>query len=444
MPEKQIIDLAITGGRVLTIDQDMTEYYPGSVYISGNRIHWTGRDAEQPVDCQIRERIDASGKIVLPVFFNGHNHSTMSIFRGLGNDLSLERWLNDFIWPAEREMINPETVYLGTMLSVIEMIRSGTGIFSDMYFFEDEVARASEEAGMRVIAGEAVFDFPSPNCASPLESMKFIRRLHERFKTHPLVDVSIAVHSPYTCSPDSIRLAAELSVELDITANIHLAETIGEIETMAGRYGKTPVQYLYDLDFLSERTIAHHSIHLSPGDRQLLKETGTAVITVPNSNMKLGSGSCDVRGLISMGITVGLGTDGPASNNNQSMVREIQQLARLARVTNHDPTILSAVDLIRIATINGARAYRMDKDLGSLECGKKADLQIINPDQPHWYPMYDPYASIAYAMHSEDVESVIIDGKTVMSNRVMVNIDEQRIFREMRKKAGSAKGSGPA
>ncbi|MCX6224130.1 MAG: amidohydrolase [Bacteroidia bacterium] len=437
MADTQIIDLAITGAHILTIDKDMTEYKPGSVYISGNRIHWIGHDSDQPENCKIQDKIDASGKIVLPVFFNGHNHAPMSIFRGLGNDLSLDRWLNEFIWPAERALINPGTVYRGTMLSVIEMIKSGTGIFSDMYFFEDEVARACEEVGMRVIAGEAVFDFPTPNCATPQESMAFIRKLHEQFRTHPLVDVAIAVHSPYTCSPDIIRQAGELSEELGITANIHLAETILEVETMSRRYGKTPVQYLYDLGFLSLRTIAHHSIHLTHGDRQMLKETGTAVVTLPNSNMKLGSGWCNVAGLIGMGITVALGTDGPASNNNQSMVRELQQLARLESINNLDPTVLSARELIRIATINGAKAYRMDMDLGSLEGGKKADLQIINPDQPHWYPLYDPYNSIAYAMHSEDVESVVIDGKMVMRNRLLVNVDEQRILREMKKRVGS-------
>lgn len=428
------IDLAITGAHILTIDQDMTEYKKGSIYISGNRIHWIGPDTGQPEDCMILEKIDASGKIVMPVFFNAHNHASMSIFRGLGNDLSLDKWLNEFIWPAESAMINPSTVYLGTMLSVIEMIRSGTGIFSDMYFFENEVARVCEETGMRGIIGEAVLDFPTPSQATPQESMKFTRVLHEQFKNHPLIRVSLAVHAPYSCSPEVIRQAAELSEELDIPANIHLAESVAEINTINERHGKSPVQHLHDLGFLSGRTVAHHAIHLSAEDRLLLRQSNTSVVTLPNSNMKLGSGACGVAELIRLGITVGLGTDGPASNNNQSLVREIQQLARLERVTNGDPSGLPARELIRIATINGARAYHLDQDLGSLECGKKADLQIINPDQPHWYPLYDPYNSIAYAMHSEDVESVIINGQAVMRNRVLVRVDEQRIFREMKKR----------
>jgi len=430
------IDLAITGAHILTIDQNMTEYKRGSLYISGNRIHWIGPDDQQPENCIIHEKIDASGKIILPTFFNAHNHASMSIFRGLGNDLSLDKWLNEFIWPLERVMINPPAVYLGTMLSVIEMVRSGTGIFSDMYFFENEVARVCERVGIRGILGEAILDFPSPSRATPQESMEFTRLLYEQFRNHPLILISLAVHAPYSCSPEVIRQAAEISEELNITANIHLAETISENDTMIQRYGKTSAGYLYDLGFLGPRTVAHHSIHLTRQDKQLLKETGTSIVTLPNSNMKLGSGSCEVAGLNRLGLTVALGTDGPASNNNQSMVREIQQLARLERVTNLDPNCLPARELVRMATINGAKAYRLDQDLGSLEYGKKADFQIINPDQPHWYPLYDPYNSIAYAMHSEDVESVIIEGKVVMRNRILVNVDEQRIFRELKKKLG--------
>ncbi len=436
MPEQINIDLAITGAHILTIDEKMSEYNPGAIYIQGNRIHWIGPDAEQPHDCLIREKIDASGKLVMPVFFNGHNHASMSFMRGLGNDLSLDRWLNEFIWPAEKIMINPETVYLGTMLSAIEMIRSGSGIFSDMYFFEDQVARVCEETGMRGIIGEAIFDFPSPSRPTPLDTMNFTRELHGRFKRHSLVNVSVAVHAPYTCSPDIIRQSMELAEDLDIPANIHLAETVTEIETIAAQYGKTPVQHLSDLGFLSPRTVAHHSVHLSDNDRQLLKETGTSVVTLPNSNMKLGSGACAVTELMRVGINVALGTDGPASNNHQSLLRELQQLARLERVVNMDPSCISSRDLIRIATINGAKAYRMDKELGSLEAGKKADLQIINPDQPHWYPHYDAYNSIAYAMQSSDVESVVVDGKVIMRDRALVNIEENRIFRELKKKAG--------
>jgi 5-methylthioadenosine/S-adenosylhomocysteine deaminase len=426
------IDLAITGGHILTIDERMTEYRTGSVLISGGEIVWIGDEKDQPAGCMIRERIDASGRIVMPAFFNGHNHAAMSIFRGLGNDLSLDRWLNDFIWPAERERVNPASVYLGTRLSAIEMIRSGTGIFSDMYFFEEEVARVCDETGIRGILGEAILDFPSPSRFSPQESFAHTRLLHSQFGNHPLLTVSLAVHAPYTCSPPVIREAGELSRELDLPANIHLAETTTEIGSMAERYGQSPVEYLLEHGFLSERTVAHHSVHLTEDDRKILQSAGTSVVTLPNSNMKLGSGACEVATLLACGINVAIGTDGPASNNNQSIVRDIQQLARLERVTHLDPTRLPARELVRIATINGAKAYGMDALIGSLENGKKADIQIINPDQPHWYPRYDPYTGIAYAMHSEDVESVIVNGRILMKDRELLTIDEHRVIREMK------------
>jgi 5-methylthioadenosine/S-adenosylhomocysteine deaminase len=360
----------------------------------------------------------------------------MSILRGLGNDLSLDRWLKEFIWPAEHALMTPENVYLGTMLSVIEMVRSGTGVFSDMYFFEDQVARVCEETGIRGILGEAVFDFPSPSQPTPDDSFKFTRKMVETYRNHPLIRVSMALHSPYTCSPEVIRKAVELSSELQISTNIHLAETRTEIETIAERYGMTPVQHLHATGGLTNRTVAHHMVHLTESDMELIAAAGTSVVTLPNSNMKLGSGACSVSRMKVKGINVALGTDGPASNNNQSMVKEMQQLARLERIANLDPTCISAPELIRTATINGARAYHLDSELGSLEVGKRADMQIINTCHPHWHPHYDPYSSLAYAMQSGDVETVIVEGKPIMKNRRMVTIDEQRIYRQIKKMAG--------
>jgi 5-methylthioadenosine/S-adenosylhomocysteine deaminase len=246
----------------------------------------------------------------------------------------------------------------------------------------------------------------------------------------------MALHSPYTCSPEVIRKAVELSSELQISTNIHLAETRTEIETIAERYGMTPVQHLHATGGLTNRTVAHHMVHLTESDMELIAAAGTSVVTLPNSNMKLGSGACSVSRMKVKGINVALGTDGPASNNNQSMVKEMQQLARLERIANLDPTCISAPELIRTATINGARAYHLDSELGSLEVGKRADMQIINTCHPHWHPHYDPYSSLAYAMQSGDVETVIVEGKPIMKNRRMVTIDEQRIYRQIKKMAG--------
>jgi 5-methylthioadenosine/S-adenosylhomocysteine deaminase len=421
-------DTLLYGCQILTIDARMTIHDLGSVVVEKGLIVYAGPSSSLPEEWKFRNKIDLTGKIVMPAFFNSHNHAAMSIFRGLGNDLSLNEWLNHFIWPAESRNINPDTVYLGTMISALEMIRSGTAIFSDMYFFEEEVARACEDIGMRVILGEGILDFPTPDKTTPYEAMKHIRNLHHQFKNHPLVSVSVAVHAPYTCSPEVVSKAAELSKNLNITANVHLAETSEEIHTIHTRYGKSPVRYLYDLGFLSERTVAHHGIYLSEEDMELIFETGTSIATIPNSNMKLGSGVCPVPDLIKKGINVSIGTDGAASNNNQSMLRELQQLLRLQKVVHRDPTIITAEEVIRMATINGAIAYGMENVTGSIEPGKQADLLVINPDQPHWYPRYNPYISIAYSMQSSDVESLMVGGEFIVRNHECTKVDEQELL----------------
>jgi 5-methylthioadenosine/S-adenosylhomocysteine deaminase len=360
----------------------------------------------------------------------------MSIFRGLGNDMSLDGWLNHFIWPAEKRFISPETVYVGSMVSMIEMIRSGTGTFSDMYFFEEEVARAASEIGMRVILGEGLLDFPTPSHSDAFSALRHTRRLHGVFKDHPLVGVSVAVHAPYTCAPDVIRQAAGLARELGISSNIHLAETSNEVELMRSKYGKSPVRYLADLGFLGPQTVAHHGIYLDKDDLEILAASGTTVASIPNSNMKLGSGSLRLSLLKEAGINVSIGTDGPASNNHQSMIREIQQVGRVQKVTHKDPTVINPAQLLRMATLNGARGYGLDRHLGSLEPGKLADLAIIDPGGPHWYPPYDPYNTMAYAMQSGDVETVLINGRVVLENRVLLHIDEREILHRFRKITG--------
>jgi len=427
------IDLEVEGGHILTLDEQSTEWMSGTVCISGNRIVFIGNPADRPSSFVTRETIDASGKIVMPTFFNCHTHAAMSIFRGLANDLSLELWLNNYIWPAEKRNVSRETVFLGTLISAMEMIKSGTSAFADMYFFQEDVARASEQCGIRVILGEALFDFPTPGTGTPEGSLAYTRSLHQRFTNHPLISVAVTTHAPYTCSPEVIRMAAELSEELGIPANIHLAETKDETETIQKRYGKSPTRYLYDLGFLTSRTVCNHGIYLSDEDVELIRQTGASIVTAVNSNMKLGSGICRVQELLQKGVNVAIGTDGAASNNNQSVLRELQQVGRIEKAYHEDPAVISASRLLSMATINGAKAYGRGNQLGSLKTGKMADLMIINPDQPHWYPRYDPVSSIAYSMQSEDVESVIINGRIVMRNRELTLVDEKKYLHEMRR-----------
>ena len=425
-------DLLVSGCQILTMDDSMNIWNDGALVVDKGKIVYCGPVEKIPEGWTFADRYDASGKIAMPPFFNSHNHAAMSIFRGLGNDLSLNAWLNQFIWPAESRNINPDTVYLATMLSAMEMVLSGTAVFSDMYFFEEEVGRASEEIGMRAILGEGILDFPTPSRSTPQETFEQTRHLADKYAHHSLINVAVAAHAPYTCSPDVLSGAAELAHDLKIPANIHVAETGEEFENLNKRYGKSPVRYLFDLGFLGSGTVIHHAIYLNPEDVDILAETGTNVATIPNSNMKLGSGVCPVPLLIEKGINVSIGTDGPASNNNQSMIRELQLLGRLQKVTHGDPTILPADQLVRMATINGARAYGLESGLGSLEAGKQADFILINTDKPHWYPRFNPYTSIAYSMHSSDVESVMVNGNFILKNRLFTTIDSDKILQEIR------------
>ena len=433
MKDQIPIDLVVTGAKILTLDGHFTEYDPGVIHIIGNRIHHIGPDDAAQQAVKARRILHADGRIIIPALFNSHNHAGMSIFRGLGNDLSLDGWLNHFIWPAEKRFISPETVYIGSLISMMEMIRSGTGTFSDMYFFEEEVARAADKIGMRAILGEGVMDFPTPSHPDAFATLRHTREMFNEFQDHPLITISVAAHAPYTCSPDVIRKAAELAKELNICSNIHLSETIKEVETITSRYGKSPAKYLSDLGFLGPQTVAHHGLYFNDEDLDILAESGTTIATITNSNMKLGSGSLQLKKLTKKGIHVSIGTDGPASNNHQSMIRELQEVARVQKVIYQDPTVITQPELLKMATINGAQGYGMGQQLGSLEVGKLADITIIDPGGPHWYPPFDPYNTIAYAMHSGDVESVIINGQLVMEQRVFPNIDEEEILDQFRK-----------
>jgi 5-methylthioadenosine/S-adenosylhomocysteine deaminase len=417
-------DIALTNGYLLTLDNDWSEYKYGTVLIRGSKIEYAGPllDSKSYIAKRI---IDAGGNIIMPAFFNGHTHSAMSVFRGTGNDLPLENWLNDHIWPAEARYATEENVYLGSMISAIEMIRSGTGIFADMYFFQEETIRACMELGIRIIAGEGILDFPTPNKKYPQEGLKYTEYLVSKFSKHPLVDISIPAHSPYSCSLEVLKEVRQLASALDITATIHLAETIREVEEMESKHGKTSTRFLDDIGFFDGRTVAYHCNHLSHEDMVILKERDVGIVTNPRSNMKLGSGIAPIPELISLGLTIGVGTDGAASNNNQNVMLDMQLLARLHKMDKLDPTVINSRQAIRMAVSNNSAIYGTDKKTGSLEAGKRADLIIIDTDQAHWQPLYDPYSNICYSMQPGDVITSMIDGKVIMDNRRIVTVDEE-------------------
>ena len=428
-------DIAIHNCHILTFDEEWKEFPEGLVLLRDNRISYVGNEADNPA-YKAERKIDAHGGIVMPPFFNGHTHSAMSILRGLGSEKALKTWLEDYIWPAEAKFVNEENVFLGSMISAIEMIKGGTGIFCDMYFFQEETAKACEELGIRMIMGEGVLDFPTPNKKSPEEGLILNEYLCGKYINHPLIELSIPAHAPYTCSPPVLEEIGELARRFDVPTTTHLAETEWETGEMKKRYGKSSTELLLDTGFIEGKSVAYHCNYLSVSDIQILHDNKVGIVSNPKSNMKLGSGICPVPELMETGLIIGIGSDGAATNNNSDLLSDIQFLPRLHKMNKLDPTIINAKQVLRMAVNNSAEIYGMDDRIGSIETGKLADMIIINTDQVHWQPLYDPYASIVYAMQPEDVDTTIINGKVIMEDRQIMTADEEE-FQEKIKTAVS-------
>ncbi len=423
-------DIHVKDAWILTMDSTFTDFPTGSILISGNKLSYIG-EALTSNQVIAKETIDAKGKLAMPPFFNGHAHAPMSLFRGFKNDVSLSSWLADYIWPAEASYIDADSVYLGTLLSGIEMIQAGVNIFADMYFFEDQVAQAAEELGMRAIVGEGILDFPTPNMKTPEEGLKLSEKQVQTYSSNPLIQVSFQAHSPYSCSAPILREISQKAKSLGIPVGIHLSETRKEVEDSIRNHGLTPPAYLAQLDFLHSNVVCYHCTHLTPEDRKILKDHNVGVVSLPNSNSVLGSGIAPIASMMSAGISVSIGTDGAASNNNQSVLQDIQLLVKQQKVVSLDPTILSAKTALQMATINGSSVYQLDENLGSLEVGKFADLILIELEQPHLQPIYDPYAQIIYAMQSNDVSDMLVNGKIILQDRTIVQVEEEKVIEQI-------------
>ncbi|MCD6347764.1 MAG: amidohydrolase, partial [Bacteroidales bacterium] len=424
-------DIHIRNARVLCLDENFTEFSDASILIRDGRIADIREDTAT-IKVEAKVTIDGSRKLIIPPFFNAHSHVAMSLLRGYSNDVPLQTWLEEYIWPAEKRIITPDSVYLGSMISGLEMIRSGCNIFADMYFFEDEVARASEELGIRAILGEGILDFPTPNMQTPAEGLRYTKRLWKKYHDHELISLSLPAHAPYTCSFDVLKDIAALSAELNIPATIHLSETKAEVEESLSKYRMTPTEYVENTGFFENHSVCYHCNHLSDNDISIFKKNDVSVITLPNSNMLLASGIAPIVKLMSKDINIGIGTDGAASNNNQSVLKDLQLLIKLQKVMHFDPTAISARQALVIATLNGAKAYGLNHSLGSLEIGKVADMILIDTDQPHMQPLYDPYAQILYSMNESDVSTLIINGRIIMNNRCIESVDEEKFLKEAR------------
>lgn len=424
----QKVDRLISGGRILVMDEKNHIIRNGAVAIEGEKIIAVGEKEDIEKLYTSGEVIDARESLVMPGLVNCHNHAPMTYFRGLADDLELMDWLNNYIFPAEAMFVNEEFSYLGGLLACAEMIKSGTTTFCDMYIFEDEVARAAKKAGMRCLVGEVLFDFPSPNFKTPEEGLMYSEFLIQKWANDPLVNILVEPHALYTCSFDLLRESKKLADKYGVPLGTHYLESRSEKEQLTEKFGKSPTHFLRDMGYLSDRFIAFHCVCLEEEDMRIFADYGCKVVHNPESNMKLASGVAPVPEMMRAGVTVGLGTDGCASNNNLDMFQEMDTAAKLHKVAKLDPTVMDAKTVVRMATCEGAKALGMENIVGSLKAGMKADIIIINLNKPHLTPLYNEYSHIVYAVNGADVDTVLINGKVVMKNRKLLTIAEDEMM----------------
>jgi 5-methylthioadenosine/S-adenosylhomocysteine deaminase len=422
-------DIIIKNGTILTLDSKNSIFENGFLCIRGDSISQIG--AGDPTWFNAEKIIDARGGLILPGLVNGHTHAAMSLFRGLADDLPLMEWLNHYIFPVECKM-DAEFVYTGTRLALAEMIMSGTTTFCDMYLFEDQVARAAREAGVRCLVGEVLYDFPSPNYGPVEKGLEYTESLIQKWQKDPLVSIAVEPHSLFTCSPELLIASNELALKYKVPLIIHVAETLTELSEIKKKYGKTPVNHLDSLGLLGPHLIADHCVHLENADIKTMARHGVSVVHNPESNMKLASGIAPIPQMLSQGLTVGLGTDGCASNNNLDLFSEMDTAAKLHKVNTLDPTIMDALTVLKMATIHGAKALGLQNVTGALEVGKKADVIVIDTHKPHLTPMYNAISHLVYAARGNDVSHSVINGQPVMEDRKLLTLDIDEIITQAR------------
>lgn len=423
-------DLLVTHGVVVTMDAQRRVVEDGAVAVRGDQIAAVGGAAETAARFQAKRVIDAHGALVMPGLINAHTHMAMSLFRGLAEDRALEEWLKKYIFPAEARNVTPEFVYWGTKLSMLEMARGGTTTAADMYYFEDDVARAMKEGGMRGLLGETIIGFPAPDNKTEQAALTYTQKYLDHWKGDPLITAAVAPHAIYTCSEDLLKKAAELARRNRAPILIHLAEAPYELEQSRKEHGLSPVGYLARMGVLGPDVTGAHCVWVDEADVRTLAHFGAGCSYNPSSNMKSAAGLSPVPEMLAGGVAVGIGSDGPASNNNQDLFEEMDLGAKLQKFSRMDPTALPAEQTVALATITGARALHMEKQIGSLEPGKKADLIVVDTTAAHATPMYNVYAQIVYALKESDVRTTIIGGRVVMEERRMLTLDEPSILAE--------------
>ncbi len=412
------------------MDNDLNIIENGMVVVSGNKILQAGKVEDLKNQYSAREVIDCGNSIVMPGLINTHTHAAMAYFRGLADDLPLTEWLEKHIWPAEAKFVKPDFVRKASELACLEMIKSGITFFNDMYYFSGVTAEACKQVGIRAMLSDAIIDFPAPSYKNVNEAIRLFKEFYNKYKDDELINISIQPHAIYTCCKKTLIKIKELAQEFNIPIHIHISETKKEVDDCKKQHGKSPVEYLDKIGFLSDKVIAAHSVWLSNNDLEIYKNRGVKVSHCPMSNMKLASGIAPIPEMLKMGITIGIGTDSAASNNTLDIFSEMRTCALLHKVGSLDPTALKAREVVKMATVGGAKVLGLENKIGSLENGKRADIITINLDKPHLTPIYNPFSHLVYCVEAQDVENVIINGKVIMGNREVKTIDEEKVLEE--------------
>lgn len=429
----QSADLLLTNAIVLTMDEAFTKYEPGALAVTGDSILAVGPESELSKEIVAKQIIDCNGKVLMPGLVNAHTHMAMTLLRGLADDLRLDVWLLGYMMPVEREFVSPDFVRLGTLIASAESIRSGVTCLADMYYYEEDVARAIAEVGLRAVCSQTVLKFPAPDAESFEESLAAAREFIQKWKGHHLVEPSVAPHAPYTCTDEILRATAALAVEYDVPLHTHLAETASEVQNSRDEHDMPVIPYVKKQNIFEAKTLAAHCVHVDDGEMHTLLHHNAGVAHNPSSNLKLASGAAPVNKMLQVGLNVGIGTDGAASNNDLDMFEEIRLAALLAKNTTGDPTAVPAPTVVAMATRLGAKALHLGNLTGSLEAGKRADLILVDITRLHNSPRFQRdqdglYAQLVYATKSTDVSDVMVNGQWLMRNRQLTTLEESELL----------------
>ncbi len=436
----QKVDTLFINAIVLTMDEKLNQYESGAVAVKGDSIVAVGKEEEITKEYSANEIIDCNKKVLMPGLINAHTHVPMTLLRGLADDLRLDVWLMGYMLPVEREFVKPDFVRLGTSIACAEQIRSGVTTFNDMYYFEDDVAQATADAGLRAVCGQTVIKFPVPDASAYEDSLAMARTFIQKWKGHELIVPAVAPHAPYSTTAEILKACAELAKEFDVPLHIHISETSFEVENMRNEQGMPVVPYIKKQGVLEAKVIAAHCVHIDTGEIRTLKHANAGISHNPSSNLKLASGFAPVTKMLEIGVNVGIGTDGPASNNDLDMFEEVRLASFAAKASSNDPTALPAVTALLMATRLGAQALHLGDITGSIESGKRADLILVDTSPLHNSPRFlrDPmnaYAQLVFASKSTDVTDVMVNGKWLMREHKLLTLNEAELISQAREVA---------